>query len=82
MSAARGVRGVVASLFVMGVAAAGFAVVASAARAGADGGIPCHVEDGGGVCAARGHEDGDRDAGAVTASGHHVLGGRGLWARA
>ena len=48
MSRVRGVRGVVASVFVMSVAAAGFAVVAPSAEAGAQG-IQCEVEDGDGV---------------------------------
>jgi|SRR5438128_288962 len=48
MSRVRGVRGVVASVFVMSVAAAGFAVVAPSAGAGAQG-IQCEVEDGDGV---------------------------------
>ena len=42
MSRGRGVRGVVASVFVMSVAAAGFAVVAPSAGAGADG-IRCEA---------------------------------------
>jgi hypothetical protein len=48
MSAKRAVRGIVGSVFVMSVAAAGFAVVAPAAGAGAAQ-IQCHVEDGDGV---------------------------------
>jgi Domain of unknown function (DUF5979) len=48
MSRARGVRGVVASVFVMSVVAAGFAVVAPSAGAGVSG-IQCEVEDGDGV---------------------------------
>ena len=45
MSRVRGMRGVVAGVFVMSVAAAGFAVVAPSAGAGKSG-IPCQVEDG------------------------------------
>jgi hypothetical protein len=48
MSRIRGVRGVIAGVFVMSVAATGFAVVAPSAGAGVDG-IRCEVQDGDGV---------------------------------
>ncbi|HYV58596.1 MAG TPA: DUF5979 domain-containing protein [Acidimicrobiia bacterium] len=48
MRATRGVRGIVASMFVVGAATVGFAVNALPAGAGASG-IQCHVEGGDGV---------------------------------
>jgi hypothetical protein len=45
MGAARGVRGIAASVFVMSVAAAGLVIAAPSAGAGREG-IPCEVEDG------------------------------------
>jgi Domain of unknown function (DUF5979) len=50
MSAGRGVRGIVASVFVIGVATVGVAINAVPAGAGREG-IPCEVEDGDGVVA-------------------------------
>lgn len=54
MSAARGVRGIVASVFVVGAATVGFAVNAVSAGAGVaqpppDGGIECEIPNGDGV---------------------------------
>jgi Domain of unknown function (DUF5979) len=48
MSAARGVRGIVASVFVIGAATVGVAINAMPAGAGREG-IPCEVENGGPV---------------------------------